>query len=1850
MPPDCYKVEVIHYLNPYLIWIEVSDPNVRQDDYIFEQIGIYGILPLETTLDIENEVIKIQKCDDWLIAATTLMTNALKDSSEVWFTPTYIDRRTSIFDDNIHKYGELIMKSKNGDLKQLSKLLIESNLAHLDVCEFHRQLSSGEIKTKLCSIKTQDVVKEIEAYYTKMANSKMACKRSINKQTSVFQIGQDLESALTVSNLEKHNNKMLSTMLENKLKDLELCKDIDDEPVGRGFRKSNKSLVSQTSSSVTNSSKCNETHELDQTFKNIKTFLDANAKINDKSSEGAIAIDGDHKKQPQASMLMKKLKIMNQSERDKVNRVRMKHKLNVQYQIDTEKSMNTVKTTQQNIKKNNKLFETKASTSEVRKTKVVDDKDGVKQIAYGPPGMDPKLWKIEEVKPNLQSDVIQVTNVGEVCEEMESETHNLIGEVDSEFSTEITNKKKLSDYCNTVLKNDATLGISSDKHLNIQVKETLSGDDDDSSEKHKSSTSSLLLNKKLRAYSNLSKRNRSLSSSDTSNKDSSSLSDTNKNFDKDENDDISDVIQRIDEQYKFIPSVKNKEKKNEVTLTRLKNNVNPFKNIDPSLSVFVDKLVSPILLVHTKKNKRIQPIFEMRDVFFNQHIHLVLKNMSIEHPMTVQSVSWNTILRGHSLFMISPPNSGKTLGYLPAVCRLISDVCADSIDSVGPLCIIVCATAKSVAIVEEMAKMFLGLDDRILACYAGVDDFNITTKLLNGCDLLISTPSSLIRLMQLSEFGVDLRRLSIFVLDDCERLAVTYEDEIKFFLFKIKETVASRANNELKVQYVLSSRVWCDFMRPLAKKTPDTVISFSAFQESVLYSKAETSVSFVEIENKIDMVFEFLKEIDKSKKTVIVCKSDDEVDLIERALKRSKHVVFASNNNMTVHDLYNISLSWADFEEPLLGPILVCCDGNLTHMNITDAHNLIHYSLPHLFSMFCKRFCVLNDNYPSIFKDEDRNVKIKILLDGTNVEQLPKIMNFIKRCTNNVPQFLDEVCTKILKDKDLIKAKNYIPICDKLLMLGSCPDIFNCQERHTILKEYDSLQEWMPKDGLITFKILHYHTAVLYSARLLTNVVNGVVTKYPQSYSSLFIKMGMYYSKESNRRLHGIPKIGDICAASVKQNFYVRCQVVKILSKYQSGNPNSLLVNLIDEEKYEITRDIYLYYLPEELKEIKTPVVLVRLANVKPKDKDITFSNLAVDKFKKITDNEDLFIKGHVSLTLGNCVFVDTLEVCQELTSLNETIVKHNLKQELLENHAQLNPERVQELKKLTIESGLSYTEVVERPENQNPVKNLPKGSWAHLETGVLSTVFLSSAKSPDKFFVRLNKFESCMSSLLQDIKEYSEAYFFNNELRKVKEGDLVLAEFPDDLTFERARIDGISDDTAKCFFVDQGDWKEIPMKHIIPITEKFINKLPFQAIECRLIGIQPPGDDWSDFSKNWFFNNCFEDKNGDLKHLYIKYFTKEPAEFTGGYKYGVALIDTNTDNDVVINQLMIDLNLAKENIKEREYLNKLLPDTKESGLLQTFEEESNQLNDSNPDINDLDQEQTFEEVENEDDDEKMSKINQEIVSAGNNTIQIPQPIRSAPLVDSDSSDFERWDVNMDQSVLSTLFPRFNTNTERNVTQARAQDNDDDSSAEENQVVPFRPKETKIEANIKTETQELDSDDLTSSEISQVCNVSNDNTNLSSEVEQKRRPKLLWRQNKNIVCVKIELIDVKDYSLEFDVRSLKFSSNVNDVKYEFDIELYGVIDTEKSSHTKTGLYIQVKLVKVLKTKWVSLTKSFDTRHWIAYDVDAIDTSSDEEEVDKSTMEKIIKVMHDDDDETDDDEFMDDVNCTYRRYD
>ncbi|XP_073965068.1 putative ATP-dependent RNA helicase TDRD12 isoform X1 [Choristoneura fumiferana] len=1785
MEPDWYHVEILHYLNPHLIWVKVRDRSPT--GFSLEQIGVYGVLPLDVVPDIDSESVITSRCDTWQPAATLVMKKVLLEATECRFLPTHIDRRSSIFDSNIHKYGEILIRKADGKFRKLSDYLKRSSFAIYDEAAFHQELSGGLISKRLSKNTLDEVIKIITA-----AIDDNASEVALQKQTTVYQAAKKLE-ALTSDNLDRHNRNFkklitgedLMKVLDKKFKDLELCKDLEEESVGRATLSSkmrdNRQMFDKVEVNVRNASYIPEIDRADT--KAIKRYDDFEEPVRDEDNPSKLDTD--------ESMEMP-----------------------VVYH-DIPSSVNQGEAVYHARRKN---VNQKKKSSKYKLP--VYDSLTQKCVAYSPPGVN-RMKLSYKVVPLVQEPV-EIPKIDTEDEVLETKD-DMFGEVDSDVNIHITNQEVLKKYVNN--KENGKLEDVQMPEPSVAAKEPIKIDlttkvDDSSSESHSLLKKYKMLQKKLRICNERKRQDSASSASNTTAKDT--LSSDGKKEDSD--DDVSEIVKQYKENnVATVITPKNDANKHLVNKT---NNVNPFKNVDPNLSVFVDKLVNPVLMVHTKNNARIEPKSNLSDIPFNLNIHNALKNMKVQQPMTMQSVSWFSILRGLSVMLIGPKGCGKTMGYLPSVCRLVSDGDNDIVNSVGPTCIIVCATAKSVSEIEYKSKMLLSHKEKVFSCYAGMDLLNITMSLLNGCDLFICTPCVLVRLLVQTDFGVDLRRLTTFVLDDCERMDEVYQNEIRVILAKVKEMLKTRVNKEVKVQYVLASRVWCDFMEPLAKRAPNTVICIGAFQECVLYSKANTTVDFVMAGNKNTKALEFIKNNDRSKKTLVVCRKDEEVDELERVLTQQKYTVFACNSEMTVEDLRSLNTAWNDYADPLSGPILVCCDGNLNHMNITDAHYLLHYSMPELFSMFCKRFSALNDHYPSIFKTENESVSIKIILEDNNAEQLPKICNFVKRCTNEFPNMLNAVCQKILTCKDSVKAADLVPICGNLLALGECPDFWYCRERHTFSETHDEPKEWMPTDGTITFKILHYQTAVLYSARLLSNIKKGGTRKYLQTYSTLSLKMGMYFSQDANRKLHGIPKIGDVCAVSIKENFFVRCQVVDIINKYRTGNPNHVLIKLIDEEKLETSRDIYLYHLPKELKDIETYVVQVRLAGLVPKDKDITFSDLAKYQLTKAVDiNEDVYMRGKVVMTVGNQIFVDNIYVCQDLSSLNEIVVKNNFK-EMLEPHSVPFPDHIKMTKSSLLFDAEASTDNTdfEELEEVKPLKEVPKAQWAHLNREDLSLVYFTSAIDPSSFFVRLAKFEDTMVGLNKDIDKYLEEK--PGPLLNVKENDIVLAKFPDNECFERARVDLISGNKAKIFFVDYGDWREVPLKHLIEIPDKFITRLPFQAIECRLIGVRPVGDNWTDFSTNWLCDRCDREI---LQELYVKHFSSDKADYTGGTKYAVVLIDTNDEENVVYNNLMIKLNLAAPIEDEMNILDNL--DFTEATKSSKIEDEWSNVDEETP----------------------VTKDNK----------KSNQLLRSVPLMADDDSDSDRWSFNMPQEIMNAFKGAptndYKTKPESKSANSKSADvkptdsnkiiikttkpksKSADSPNDKVEKVSNEPMLSDYEVIAPPKIQELDSDDLSSAESQ------NTKSELLKEVSQGRKPKILWKQNKLDVTLKIMLIGVEKYEINFLERAIDFSANVNDTSYSFNFELYGVIDKNKCSHSNKGQYLLVKLVKLAQLNWLSLTRKSCVGKWIVYDVDSLDMSSDEEEVVVNNMAEIIKSYNKDDSDSDD-EFWDDANYSYGR--
>lgn len=149
----------------------------------------------------------------------------------------YHIHRTSIFDNNIHKFGDLVIK-KSYTEESLSKLIIQSGFGLHDIPQFHQRLSCGGITTKLSQIDTISVIEHIASYYSKLTNTNSKWKMALKKQTSIYNTSLQIE-ALTTKNLERHNSYLKClNLIQYKLDDLSMCKDIDEPSVGRASKKS----------------------------------------------------------------------------------------------------------------------------------------------------------------------------------------------------------------------------------------------------------------------------------------------------------------------------------------------------------------------------------------------------------------------------------------------------------------------------------------------------------------------------------------------------------------------------------------------------------------------------------------------------------------------------------------------------------------------------------------------------------------------------------------------------------------------------------------------------------------------------------------------------------------------------------------------------------------------------------------------------------------------------------------------------------------------------------------------------------------------------------------------------------------------------------------------------------------------------------------------------------------------------------------------------------------------------------------------------------------------------------------------------------------------------------------------------------------------------------------------------------------------------------------------------------------------------------------------------------------------------------------------------------------------------
>lgn len=215
----------------------------------------------------------------------------------------------------------------------------------------------------------------------------------------------------------------------------------------------------------------------------------------------------------------------------------------------------------------------------------------------------------------------------------------------------------------------------------------------------------------------------------------------------------------------------------------------------------------------------------------------------------------------------------------------------------------------------------------------------------------------------------------------------------------------------------------------------------------------------------------------------------------------------------------------------------------------------------------------------------------------------------------------------------------------------------------------------------------------------------------------------------------------------------------------------------------------------------------------------------------------------------------------KKLDSVNLKVVDDCIRRDLVENnYGVLNADHLIKLKKLFEESNFPIPSTEEVEAKCEIVQlNQVKPEYAFLDKDAeFNHVQVSVVSTASKIYVQKTNSFTSLEDLNKDLNKFIEKNENNEEFLKLKSSlistinkyknnvDLLsscycLAKF--ETYYCRAQVVEVQEENEKIrvFFVDYGDEAKVLMNEIYPVEDKFLAKLPFQAIFCSIEDLDPP-------------------------------------------------------------------------------------------------------------------------------------------------------------------------------------------------------------------------------------------------------------------------------------------------------------------------------------------------------------------------------------------------------------------------
>ncbi|XP_061450280.1 putative ATP-dependent RNA helicase TDRD12 isoform X2 [Rhineura floridana] len=723
------------------------------------------------------------------------------------------------------------------------------------------------------------------------------------------------------------------------------------------------------------------------------------------------------------------------------------------------------------------------------------------------------------------------------------------------------------------------------------------------------------------------------------------------------------------------------EKNNGVKLLQFLN-PDPLKAVDgqdetEELQVNINKCLSVVL------NKKIEPCSSLETAPLFPALKKELLRNQFLGPNHIQSYSWPPIARGCDSVIISP-ESDPLLYLLPVITFLQSRSCYISLPArSGPIAIIICQGQKKAELVFEFVEIYSRCSRPLhpIMLLLGMNKEEIkSVRIPRGCEVLITTPYSLLRLLECH--SLLFLRLCHLVFDEVDVLF----SEASVQIFNILEYYKTNLNVEEKEsapqQIVAVGRHWNKNIEYLTKDfMNDPYVVITSMEEAAIYGEVQ---QVVQLCPECDRISALLQTLDftptNAQKTLIFTNSIEETDIVYKAVASTSVFCLKIHPEIGFHFDYVVE-QWNKRFSSGTHIVLVLTDDCISALGITDATRVVHFSFPASPRIFGARLYSLSAHFQNSIKKisslekEQPKAQSVLLLTEKSACHAVGVLHYLKRAEANIPSELCDFTSGVLAAKE--DSKRGRPLCRYLKTYGVCKDEKHCPDRHRVSLLIDLprkvTDETLPATGNVTILPLFIVDAI--------NYIGRIVGKQKDSYIALAEEMNEYYKKAGNHI--SVDTVEKLAMYGLhEENSFHRVQVLEVAPKEGNCVFYSIHIKFIDEGRFGQVQNYNLLNLPEQFQTLPPQAVEFIVCRVKPIDNEVEWN-------PKVTRYINHKIKGKlheakIVLALGNTIWVDPVVCVTRLLDLKTSIYEYNIRSEILSTGMGIdNPEHTNELQRL---------------------------------------------------------------------------------------------------------------------------------------------------------------------------------------------------------------------------------------------------------------------------------------------------------------------------------------------------------------------------------------------------------------------------------------------------------------------------------------------------------------------------------------------------------------------------------------